>query len=336
MPSRLRGLIGRLVDWGPVDAALRHLEARDQGARDLLAVLTYHRVEEPADVIGHPGLVSASPAQFAEQMAHIAARYRPIAVDDVLEARHGRRAIPPRAVLVTFDDAYLDFAERAWPVMRRHRIPATLFVPTAYPDDAARWFWWDWLHEILDATPANITLPTPWGDLRLGDERDRGAVARRLRGELKGLPHAELVAAVTEMGHRIGCPPPANPVLGWDTLRHLAADGVRLAPHTRTHPILDRMGADELDRELSGSLADLEREIGPTPRALAYPSGANTATVREAASRAGYEIAFTTRRGLNRLGHADWLGLSRINVGQATSVNMLRAQLGRWAVAWSR
>ena len=42
-----------------------------------------------------------------------------------------------------------------------------------------------------------------------------------------------------------------------------------------------------------------------------------------------YTVAFTTRRGLNQLGRTDWFALRRINVGRSTSLNVLRAQLGR-------
>ena len=52
-------------------------------------------------------------------------------------ARRARRdaAAARGAVLVTFDDAYADFAEHAWPVLRAHGISPLLFVPTAFPGD---------------------------------------------------------------------------------------------------------------------------------------------------------------------------------------------------------
>ena len=336
MRSRLRDAAGFMVDAAPVELALRFLERADHGKSGVFGVLTYHRVDMPDAVRGHPGMVSATPDQFADQIAYLRRAFRPIGLDDVLEARHGSRPLPPRAVLVTFDDAYRDFAVQAWPILRQHRVPATLFVPTAYPDNAAGWFWWDWLYEALSSAPAGSMFPTPQGEIRLGGGPDeRADLARRLRAELKEQPHERLLAIVTEIGERLGCRPPANPVLAWADLRALAGDGVSLAPHSRTHPLLNRIEATDLEAELTGPLADLEREIGTAPRALAYPSGAVTPTIREAAARAGYSIGFTTRRGLNRCGDADWLALSRINVGRATSVNRMRAQLGRWALAWS-
>ncbi len=331
-----RGVAARLVDVAPFDLAVRALDAADRGTPDVLGVLTYHRVNDPSSVRGHPGLVSATPDQFAEQMAFLARTYSPIGLDDLLETQRGVRRLPRRAVHVTFDDAYRDFADHAVPVLRRLGVPATLFVPTAYPGRPERAFWWDWLHEAVTAAPAGARLPAPWDAAPLDGAESRLVVLRDLREALKARPHAELEAAVTSIATELGVPAPAGQVLSWDELRAVAGDGITLAPHSRTHPLLDRVDGDRLADELSGSLADLEREVGQAPPALAYPSGSSSAAVVAAARAAGYELGFTTRRGLNRIGRTDWLRLRRINVGRSASVNLLRVQLGRWALAWSR
>ena len=121
---------------------------------------------------------------------------------------------------------------------------------------------------------------------------------------------------------------PGAQVLGWDALRRLAAEGVALAPHTRTHPKLDRLADAELAGEVAGSLEDLRREIGDAVvPAFAYPAGGVSAAAAGAVAAAGYRMAFTTRRGANDLRTADPLRLSRINVGRRTKVLALRAQL---------
>ena len=52
-----------------------------------------------------------------------------------------------RPVLLTFDDAYADFYEDAFPTLQRHGFPATLYVPTAYVGGTC-----SWLHEEGEAT----------------------------------------------------------------------------------------------------------------------------------------------------------------------------------------
>jgi peptidoglycan/xylan/chitin deacetylase (PgdA/CDA1 family) len=69
------------------------------------------------------------------------------------------------------------------------------------------------------------------------------------------------------------------------------------------------------------------------PRVFAYPGGGVSPEVRRALEQAGFELAFLTQRGTNDLRRGDWLRLRRINVGRASGLPLLRAQLLPW---WSR
>jgi peptidoglycan/xylan/chitin deacetylase (PgdA/CDA1 family) len=301
------------------------------GRRGLLTVLTYHRVDEPdRHPELFPGLVSATPEEFDAQLALVAARSNVVSLPELLEVREGRADLPPRAVLLTFDDAYADFADVAWPLLRRHGLPATLFVPTAYPDAPARAFWWDRLHEGLHGAAAAAVV-TPVGRLPLGSGTERTAAYRSLRTFLKSRPHEEAMDVVDALLDDLGTPPGRSPVLGWDRLRALAAEGVALAPHSRTHPLLTRVGQGRLLDEVQGSLADLEREVGPTAPVFAYPGGGVDATVAAGLAGAGYRLAFTTERGNEPLdphgAGPDWLRLRRVNVGRRTTPALLQAQL---------
>ena len=284
----------------------------------LLAVLTYHRVDEPdAHPELHPGLLSATPEGFDDQMRRLAAAAHPVGLRDVLAARRAGSQLPARAVLVTFDDAYADFDRYAWPILRRNGVPAVMFVPTAFPD-AARPFWWDRLHHAVTAAGPG-RLATPWGTFAL-DDGPRHRLVRELRHRLKSLPHSEATSLVETWCAELAVPEPPPHVLGWDALRRLAGEGLAVAPHTRNHPLLPRVDRSEAVAEVAGSLADLRARLGEAPPVLAYPSGAHDAVVRQAAGEAGIELAFTTDRGVNDLRRpTDWLALRRINVGRAAS-----------------
>jgi glycosyltransferase involved in cell wall biosynthesis/peptidoglycan/xylan/chitin deacetylase (PgdA/CDA1 family) len=269
-----------------------------------VAVLTYHRVAERGD--GPPGIVSATPRDFERQMRWLGRSGRAISLAELLAARAGGAPLRRGAVLVTFDDAYADFAEHAWPALRRHGVPVTLFVPTAFPGDPDARFWWDRLHAALA------------GD----DERYRA-----LRERVKALPHDEAMALVEEVVASGAGTVPSAAVLGWDELRALAAQGVTLAPHSRTHPLLDRLPEERLAGEVAGSLADLRAQVGAVAPAFAYPAGGVSAAARAAVRDAGIELAFATTRGVADLDRHDPLALPRLNVGRRTSPALLRAVL---------
>jgi colanic acid/amylovoran biosynthesis glycosyltransferase len=276
-------------------------------ASSRLTVLMYHRIGDPAEA--PPGMVSATPGTFERQMRWLAATGRAVSLADVLATRAGRSRLRPRAVLVTFDDAYADFAAHGWPVLRSYGIPVTLFVPTAFPGDPRAAFWWDRLYAALTA---------------MGEPRD---AYRVLRERVKALAHDEGMAFVDEIVTRAGAPPPHGRVLSWDELRVLAAEGVTLAPHTRTHPCLDRLPVDRLADEIGGSLADLRAEIGAAAPAFAYPAGQVSTAAEEAVRAAGLELAFTTASGVAELVDGHWLALPRLSVGRRLSPSLLRAAL---------
>jgi peptidoglycan/xylan/chitin deacetylase (PgdA/CDA1 family) len=318
---------------------LRLLENVDSQKPGFLRVLTYHRVDDPAKRPWlDPGLISATPNDFDEQMAYLAAHYQVITVSDLLAAvqSQNRKDLPPRTVLVTFDDGYQDFEEQAWPVLKRHKIPATLFVPTAYPDRPQQTFWWDDLYHALQSTTRKDSLHTSIGVFPLSNDQDRKQAYQRLKNHMKMLKHVEARATVNKLYNEVGVRPAANCIMSWETLRKLNREGLTLGAHTRTHPLMNRISLAQAREEAVGSLQDLRREIGFALPIFAYPSGEFNNEVVNMLEHEGFALAFTTTRGINDINHTDPLRIQRINVGGRTTLPILRAQLLSWTAYFSR
>jgi peptidoglycan/xylan/chitin deacetylase (PgdA/CDA1 family) len=316
-----------------VAAASRLLDLLERaGGEDsrILRILTYHRIVEPGAGV-YPGVVSATPSGFERQIRALTSRFRVISLAEGVAALRERSPLPPRAVLITFDDAYCDFAEHAWPVLRRLGLPAVLFVPTGFPDRPDRAFWWDRLYRAFDSARREEALPSAAGLLPLGTPAARERSFRRVRDRVKQLPHREAMELVARVCSALEPSPAAGAVLGWDALRRLASEGVALCAHTRNHPLLDCIGPDEVRAEVAGSLADLRREVGAAEPVLAYPDGRYGRTALRVVREAGIEVAFTTRRGVNDLRRVDPLQLRRVPVTLRTTDALLRTQLLRLA-----
>jgi peptidoglycan/xylan/chitin deacetylase (PgdA/CDA1 family) len=105
--------------------------ALDGDADRTLRVLMYHKVN---DLWPNPTTVPT--AVFEEQMGLLEElRYTPVSLDAVRDHYMDGGELPPRAVLITFDDGYRDNLENAFPVLRRHGYPAVVFVPIGFLDD---------------------------------------------------------------------------------------------------------------------------------------------------------------------------------------------------------
>jgi peptidoglycan/xylan/chitin deacetylase (PgdA/CDA1 family) len=300
-------------------------------AAPVLRVLTYHRVLDPAAAAGwNPSPVSATPGGFEAQVRHLARSYRPVSANEVIDALWDGPALPARAVLVTFDDAYRDFGEVAWPILRRHGVPAVLCVPTAYPDHPEREFWWDRLWRAF-AGARRPSVRTPLGTLPLGPASLR-ATARAVQAAVRALPPDEAREWVDRMCDETGYrEPPRGHVLGWDELRELDREGVALAAHTRTHPALTRLPPDEARAEIRGSRDDLERETGRAPQVFAYPYGDHDDAVAGLVRDENFAMALTCLDGHNDLAATDPMRLCRTNVTLRTTPLLFRIRLFRLA-----
>lgn len=325
----MRGLIRSAASSRPATGLIGLLERLDTARPDLLPILGYHRVSDPAAEHDAHRNLCVPPEAFAEQLDAVAARREVISLPDLLAVRRGQQRLPRRALLITFDDGYADFASTAWPMLRARSLPVALFVPTAYPD-TDRWFWWDRLAELLTMDHKRPTIPSPLGTLPVRTDAQRHRAFVALRTEMKRRSLGEVTDYLSELAGELGAPPARGRSLGWDSLRGLAAEGVTIGAHSRTHPILTTLSDADLADELRTSRADVAREIGIDVPCVAYPSGEHDARVMAAAEAAGYEIGLATRRGVNDLRRPRWMSLARINVGRRTSATLVRAQLGTW------
>lgn len=87
-------------------------------------VLMYHHVSPS------PGMITTSPENFESQIAGLAKHgYRSLTTSAFAEFMAGK-PVPPKSILITFDDGYLDNWVYAHPVLERYRMTATLFIIT--------------------------------------------------------------------------------------------------------------------------------------------------------------------------------------------------------------
>lgn len=331
-------------------AAAEKTARRIDGERpNQLLVLTYHDVSDPIS--------------FEAQMSFLAANYNAVHMTDVLKAfcaaapaqapgrapRHdgpmgGDNApgagafssslpplLPPRALLITFDDAYRSFAEYAWPIMQRYNLPATLFVATAFPDAPDNVFWWDRLEEALARTPRRDDLDSPAGKLPLATEAQRDDALKQLKRYLWQLPQTELLAWVHEICARLGVEESHSRVLSWEALRCLKREGVTLAPHSRSHPDMSRLSRQEAQEEIAASFADLQRETGSVPPVFAYPGGHYNQETMRAAAHENVLLAFATLRGANDISRMHQgmvrFALRRNHMGDRATLSTLQSRL---------
>jgi peptidoglycan/xylan/chitin deacetylase (PgdA/CDA1 family) len=119
-------------------------------------VLMYHSIS------GGAGPTCIHPVIFAEQMAALAeAGCQVMSLSQLATLRANASALPARTVIITFDDAYANFAENAAPLLIERGWTATVFAPTGWVGRQSGWegasgeALMDW-RQIRDLTKAGI------------------------------------------------------------------------------------------------------------------------------------------------------------------------------------
>jgi peptidoglycan/xylan/chitin deacetylase (PgdA/CDA1 family) len=308
-----------------------------------VTVLTYHRVAaaNPASLFDD-GVVDVAPEQLDRQLSFVRRWFRPVGLDDLLAYVRDRRPLPRNALLVTFDDGYLDNHDVALPILQRHGVRAVFFVATDFVEHR-RLFWWDRIAVLLKSStrdevvvdyPERIAVSLRGADARRAAIRRFSRVVKDRRGLdlerfLDGLARASGVVIAPDEERRLA----DRTVMTWKHVRALCRAGMSVQSHTRTHRVLQTLGADELASELRGSRAKLEEELGTPVRAISYPVGGavrRASGIRRAVREAGYELGFSNATGVNAFA-LDALDVKRVSLDMEISDAFFRTML---ALPW--
>ncbi|HEX3138892.1 MAG TPA: polysaccharide deacetylase family protein, partial [Rhizobacter sp.] len=101
-----------------------------------IPILCYHRVGNSTS------RMTVSSAAFAEQLEWLARNdYRVLRLQDVAAFVEGKQALPARSVVLTFDDGYESYYRYAYPLLKKHGFPATVFLYSDFvgASDALTW-----------------------------------------------------------------------------------------------------------------------------------------------------------------------------------------------------
>jgi peptidoglycan/xylan/chitin deacetylase (PgdA/CDA1 family) len=114
-------------------------------------ILMYHRVVRH----GSFDQLCVTPQRFERHMAWLARRGGVVPLHSAVDSLAA--GVATDAVVITFDDGYLDTLENALPILQRYRMPATVFVTTRFCDQAHR-------HPRYAAEPGRVHMD--WSEVR--------------------------------------------------------------------------------------------------------------------------------------------------------------------------
>lgn len=265
-------------------------QRRRRIAEQKVCVLGLHRVLKDQDrgsvASGDAMIMGEEP--FAAMLEYLAGEYEFLTLADFLARREPGSRRP--AVLLTFDDGWADNYATAFPVLRRMRIPATIFLATDFVGSEKTF----WIEQLLHLCKDPAKREQVMAAARAA--RLEAASPEELIERLKRMPTGRRDEVLSRLGCDTSLRAAGDAMLSWEAVREMAAAGITFASHTASHPLLTFEEDGRVRDELMRSREVLERVLGQKIQALAYPNGDYDSRICEHARDAGYECAFTTER----------------------------------------
>jgi peptidoglycan/xylan/chitin deacetylase (PgdA/CDA1 family) len=271
-----------------------------------LAIVYYHRVLAQPDPL-QPDVFDA--AIFARHLAVLSRDFRVIPLADAA-SRLRAGTLPPRSAVITFDDGYGDNFHVALPMLRHYGLSATFFVATGYLDGGAMFN--DVVIEACRQAPAGAweTGVDILGTVQVSDDHGRRHLLNDFIAKLKYLEPAERMACARKLLATAQGSIPADLMMRREEVLALHRAGMTIGGHTRSHPILSRLGPEDALADIADGRADLQDITGGPVDTFAYPNGRPGIDygAREVAlvAEAGFSLAVSTMWGAARPGSSVW------------------------------
>lgn len=303
-----------------------------------LTVAMFHRVL-PADDARHAGADpewTMTPESFRHCLDFFRRHYTVVTPEQVFAALSGGPALPPRSLLITFDDGWADTAEYAQPLLDLAGMRALVFVVGDAVDRATP-FWEEYLYGLL-STDAGA-----WARLAeqlvhcgmepLDDVPPAKPGEAAIRHAIRQLSQRDR-PAVLAMVHSLGWPHGPAAMLSQGQLDGLVAAGHTIGGHGMSHQPLTRVAdlAQEIQAAQQTLAARLKR---PVVESMSFPHGAFSDAVMAQCRAAGYHYLFSSEAHLNTLdGKAAAPRIGRIHISERALVDGQRrfqpCQLALW------
>ena len=268
-------------------------------------VLCYHGISVADEHEWDPALF-ISKERFRERMEIL--RDEGCTVLSLEEAvqRCDQGNLPPRSVVLTFDDGTIDFLECAVPILRDFGFPATLYLTTYYcdrgvpvPTPAASYLLWKGRRAARLDFAGLFGIQ---GSMPIATADDRRSVLRTIAPWIKNASTDEKAQAIETLSQRVGFAPGEfvasrlSQIMSAAEVRGLPADKIDVELHTHRHRTPNDPAL--FLQELRENETIIEQLRGRTPRHFCYPDGVFRSDMAPLLHELQIRSATTCRSGL--------------------------------------
>ena len=300
-------------------------------------VLRFERVRPPRAARFQPLKSHEITPRFLDRTIRALKRWKfdIVSMDEVCR-RAVTLASPRRFVCLTFDGGYKDLMTSAYPVLSRHGVPFTVYVPTAFPDGVGE-AWWLALEQLIGReNRLSLMMDHKERHFDIESTSEKHQLYAFLESWMRSLAPPDLSSAIKDLCTRYSVDVAAvsrDASMDWEDLAKLAADPlVTIGSATVNYPILSNLKDADALREMTMGRAVAQAAFHRDVRHFAYPFGDRAAFRRQhvaMADEAGFASAASAISGVVEAeGQTNLHALPRIAWdGQQRSLRAMRVIL---------
>jgi peptidoglycan/xylan/chitin deacetylase (PgdA/CDA1 family) len=303
------------------------------------AIITYHGFTDTVGNIENYHGKHLHIGTFRAHLQYLKKYYSIVSLNDFVAYRLSGKSLPPRPVVLTFDDGYESNFTLAYPVLQEFKAPATIFLTTDFIEQK-HFLWANRIeYAILSTGQHSLPLSINGKDLvfDLSNDQTKMEAIHAIKSILKLLDLNLILSIVDKIELHLeqrldfkAVLPAIHRPLTWEQIQNMARGGlVTIGAHTCSHAILANCPPEAINKEISLSKTIIEQRLKETCSLFCYPYGGpetfNSLT-KACLQKTGYGCALTTVNGTNNK-HSDLFTLRRLGTSNLVGIDNLKDQL---------
>lgn len=229
-------------------------------------------------------------SEFEKMIVYLKANYKIIPLSELFDLHRTKRKIECKTIALTFDDGYLNNFEIAFPILKKHNVPATFYLITKGLLQSDFIVWPDLIDLVKKFDSSDITIeghkfPSPsYHNDQLGSEvinflKTKGEMAENLSKEVFTNKAKQQVDNVGEFIKLVDA----------ETIKPYVKESLlEFGSHTHTHYCLEYLNSETLKNELQLSQKIIQDITGQKVVSLAFPDGSYNQETLSKAKDCGY------------------------------------------------
>ncbi len=301
-------------------------------------ILLYHRiVDEHSKYLNKGASVHHTVQDFKREISYFKRNFKILNMDEVVNQIKLGAGFKRPSIAITFDDGYLDNYTLAHPVLRKHGVPATIYLTTGLIGTSGG----IWTEQIgiafLETRKDCFSFPTLFRNetIPIKTEEEKKQANTKVSEALKLRPDEERKELIQELFKKLEVGEKSGHIgermmLNWEEVREMARDGITMGSHSHTHPILSQMPSEKAKDEILNSKKVLEKNVDMKVKHFSFPNGREedfSEELRDYCREIGFESVCSVVYGPYDASKKDPFALMR--VGAIRPVSMMVGEIVR-------